>query len=60
MYIRILVTHIKVRTETGGIHEQDAEECIWKKEEVTDSRRNLHNEELRTLHSSPDIVILVE
>jgi hypothetical protein len=44
----------------GGVHEQRAEESIWNKEEVTESRRNLHSEELHTMHSSPVIIILLE
>jgi hypothetical protein len=32
---------------------------ICNKEEVTDSRRNLHNVEIHTMHSSPDIIILL-
>jgi hypothetical protein len=53
-------SHIKERTDNGSVHEQGAKGSIWNEEEVTDSRRKLHNEELHTMHSSPDIILLLE
>jgi hypothetical protein len=34
--------------------------CVWKRDEVTGEWRELHNEELRDLYSSPSIIRIMK
>jgi hypothetical protein len=58
--VRNLVSHFGGGTQTEGFWEQSVEEDIWPKREEDGSWRKLHNDELRDLYSSPNIVRVIE
>jgi hypothetical protein len=56
-----LASHIKGRTKTEGFGNRVLKKkFVHKREEVAESWRKLHNEEIRNLFSSPDIIIGVK
>ena len=51
-----MVSYIKGRTQAKGIRKQHPEANIWAPEEWEWEMEKLHNEEIHSLHRSPNIV----
>jgi hypothetical protein len=56
VWVRNLVSRVKGRTQIKGVLEQGADDNIWTQRDEVRDWRQLHNEELRNLYSSPSIV----